>query len=463
VEREAMGAEKDAARRRAEDAVHQGADPASANEQYSRELKAIDDKYATKETRNQEHQQVMKELGFDPNYDGTNKDIIPTGSKPKTAESDMDFSPVGKTPHEAYQKGKAYTEAMKKRGHNINEYGDRWVDTTNDTTVWKPGFGADKPGSGSFEAETIFGTLPNSDKFGTKGGVEWTSTGSTPDLLGAVLANAGKAVGAGLGNSRTPDLHVIGKSATKAVDILTKAKIPIKVDSKLQLQIEALKAHQTPEQAGVVDLGADPATRDRQVKSFLGKVQTLMGQAIGLAKTASDKNADDLRQKAAQSAPDQAYGILTKVQAYQSSDKAAMDTIAQVSPGLASEMGRSARPAELNPTDPAIRLNFGGLTRALAQARDSEVQAPPLPADSSDPALGGLGKRCQLAAQNCSAKLAAAKPGSDEARYLAELKTALEQGGKNPAEAVRTVRGLAGTELAVVLVQLGAPAGGASE
>ena len=460
VEREAMGTEKDAARRRAEDAVRQGADPATAKEQYSRDLKAVDDKYATKETRNQEHQEVMKELGFDPSYDGNNKDIIPTGSKPKTAESDMDFTPVGNTPHEAYQKGNAYTEAMKKRGHTINEYGDRWVDTTNDTTVWKPGFGADKPGSGSFEAETIFGTLPNSDKFGTKGGIEWTSseTHTTADPLGAVLANTGKAVGAGLGNSRPPDLHVIGKSATKAVDILTKAGIPIKVDSKLQLQIEALKAHQTPEQAGVVDLGADQVTRDRQVKSFLGKVQALMGQAITGAKTASDKNARDLKQKAAESTPDQAQGILSKVQAYQSSDQAAMDTIAQVSPGLASEMGRSAKPDDLVLAGPTISLNVGGLTRALAQGRNEETQAPALPADSTDAAFVDLGKRCTQAAHNCATKLAAAKPGSDEARYLTDLKTALEQGGKNPAEAVRMVRGLSGTELPVVLAQLGAPA-----
>ena len=55
-------------------------------------------------------------------------------------------------------------------------------------------------------------------------------------------------------------------------------------------------------------------------------------------------------------------------------------------------------------------------------------------------------------------KLAAAKPGSDEARYLTDLKAALEQGGKNPAEAVRAVRNLSGTELPVVLAQLGAPA-----
>ena len=466
-QREAMGAEKAAAKQRAVDSIRQGADPATAKEQYTRDLNAIDQNYATKETRNQEHQDVMKELGFDSTYDKNNKDIKPTGSKPTTAESDMDFSPVGNTPHEAYQKGVAYTEAMKKRGHNIDEYGDRWVDTTSDTTVWKPGFGADKPGSGSFEAETIFGTLPNSDKFGTKGGIEWTSseTHETDDPLGAVLANAGKAVGAGLGNSRTPDLHVIGKSAMKAVDILTEQKIPIEDDPVLMDQIKAvgdqikaLKEHKTPEQAGVVELGADPATQDRQVKSFMQKVQSLMGRAIALTKAKSDQNALELRQKAAAGTPDEAAATLSKVQAYQSSDQAAMDTIAQVSPGLASEMGRSARPADLMPSDPTISLNIGGLSRALAQDRDSDNQAPPLPADSSDPAFADLGRRCKLAAQNAGVKLAAAKPGSDEARYLADLKTALDQGGSNPAGAIRAVRGLSGMELPVVLAQLGAPA-----
>lgn len=54
--------------------------------------------------------------------------------------------------------------------------------------------------------------------------------------------------------------------------------------------------------------------------------------------------------------------------------------------------------------------------------------------------------------------LAAAKPGSEDAQNLTELKTALEQGAKDPAEAVRNVRGVSGTELAVVLAQLGVPA-----
>jgi hypothetical protein len=99
------------------------------------------------------------------------------------------------------------------------------------------------------------------------------------------------------------------------------------------------------------------------------------------------------------------------------------------------------------------------LARTLAADRDSDAQAPPLPADSNDPAFGDLGERCKQAAKNVSAKLAAAKPGSDEARYLADLKTALEQGASHPAEAVRIVRGLTGTELPAVLAQLGVSAG----
>ena len=42
---------------------------------------------------------------------------------------------------------------------------------------------------------------------------------------------------------------MIGKSAVKAAEAAG-----IEVDPQLKAQIEALKAHQTPEQAGVVDL-----------------------------------------------------------------------------------------------------------------------------------------------------------------------------------------------------------------
>ncbi len=467
AEREKMSQEGDAALKKAEDSVRKGTDPAKAKEQYNKDLAAINEKYAAKETRNEEHKKVMEKLGFDAKEPTSEqkaqgidtRDIKPTGSDPKSAASDMDFAPQGKTPHEAYQKGKQYTEAMKERGHNVVEYGDRWVDTTTDSTIWKPGFGADKPGSSSFEAEVIFGTMPHSDKFGTAGGIEWTTSAShtTADPLGAVLANAGKAVSAGLGNSHPKDLHTIGKSAAKSVEITG-----IDVEPQLRAQILALKGHQTPEQAGVVTLGADQATKDLQIKTFLGKVQTLMGQAYRTAKSKSDQNMKALEQQAKTAGKsDQAYKLRSQIKGYQAGNDAALTTISQVSPGLVAQMSPAVNAAYLVPETPGGgkgNLNLGGLARELTRDRDSASKAPPLPADGSVPAFVGLAERCKEGAKRVSGKLAAAKPGSENAVYLAELKTALEQGEKNPAEAVRSVRGVSGTELAVVLAQLGVPA-----
>lgn len=451
VEREKMSLEMDGAKQKAENDIRQGIDQAKVKESYNKDLNAINEKYKAKETRNQEHQEVMKELGFD-----AKNDITPTGSAPKNASSDMDFTPQGKTPHESYQKGKSYVEAMKKRGHSVDEYGDRWVDNTNDSTIWKPGFGADKPGSSSFEAEVIFGTLPHSDKFGTKGGIEWTSseTHTTDDPLGAVLANAGKAAGAGLGNSHPKDLHTIGKSAAKAAEAAG-----IKVEPHLKAQIEALKAHQTPEQAGVLELGANPAAKDQQEKAFLTKVEALMGRAYNSAKAKSDQRAKELQQQTeAADNPDAAYNIRAKLAGYKAGNNAALTTIAQASSGLGKAMAPTMKVPDLIPemsSGGKGSLNFGGFARELFGNRESASKAPPPPANSNDPAFAGLGARCKEGAKLVSDKLAIAKPGSEEALYLTELKTVLERGSTNPAEAVRSVRGLSGTELAVVLAQLG--------
>jgi len=451
AEREKMNLEKEGARQKAENDIHRGLDPAKVKENYNKDLNAINEKYKDT-TRNKEHEEVLKKLGFN-----AKEDITLTGSAPKNAASDMDFTPQGKTPHEAYQKGKAYVEAMKKRGHSVDEYGDRWVDNTTDSTVWKPGFGADKPGSSSFDAEVIFGTMPHSDKFGTKGGIEWTSSEAhvTDDPLGAVLANAGKAAGAGLGNPHPKDLHTIGKSAAKAAEAAG-----IEVDPQLKAQIEALKAHQTPEQAGIVELGADQATKDKQVNTFLAKVEALMGRAYNSAKAKSEQKAKELQPDPADNS-DAAYNIRSKLAAYRAGNNAALTTIAQASSGLGKVMAPKIRASDIAPEiyagDKSI-LNLGGLSRELFGDRDDAAKAPPLPADPNDPAFAGLSKRCKEAAKRTEDKIKAAKPGSEEQRYLTELKSALEQGEKNPAEAVRNVRGISGQELAVVLAQLGVPA-----
>jgi hypothetical protein len=55
-------------------------------------------------------------------------------------------------------------------------------------------------------------------------------------------------------------------------------------------------------------------------------------------------------------------------------------------------------------------------------------------------------------------KLKAAKPGTDEAKYLTDLKGVLQQAVANPGVAVQQARQLTGYELAAVLKQLGVQA-----
>ena len=470
--RMAMAEQKETALQRAREALRRGTPEPQARDQYNRELEAIDKDFEVLEVRNERHQAIMKELKFDSRYDRDNVDIKPTGGKPRTAESDMDFAPVGKTPQEAYAKGKAYAQALQRRGSTIQEYGDRWVDATNDITIWKPGFGADNPGSSSFQAEVIFGTLPDADKFGTSGGVEWTRDGSTPDVLGAVLANAGKAVSAGLGNSRPPDLHIVGKSLAKTVEITG-----VQVDPVFHQKLKALKAHQTPEQAGVVDIGADPARRAQQVKAFMDQALSTLGRAVGMAKSQSDLNLQRLAPPAS-ARGDQAHALRARLKAYQAGNEAAMATIARVSPGMAAQMGRMARqqhrqspwpgmPAATatgaRPQDAgasAVTVNIPGLVNALSREREQATKVAVASTTAAvPPALSSLRQPCQDASKTVAARLAAAKPGSDQAKYLAELKAALDAGAKDPAQGMRMVRSVSGFELPVVLEQLGIKTG----
>ncbi|MBF0503514.1 MAG: tetratricopeptide repeat protein [Candidatus Omnitrophica bacterium] len=461
-QRQKMSAQMEAAKQKAEEAIHKGEDSQSAKEQYNKDLSEITEKYKKDEKRLQEHLEVMKELGFEATEPTPemkekgidNRDIKPTGSNPETAASDMDFTPQGVTSHESYQKGKAYVEAMKERGHSIDEYGDRWVDNTTDSTVWKPGFGQDKPGSSSFDAEVIFGTLPHSDKFGTKGGVEWTSSSNhtTDDPLGAVLANAGKAAGAGLGNGHPKDLHTIGKSAVKAAEA---AKITI-ADPQLKAQVEGLKAHKTPEQAGVFELGDDAATKEKKTQVFLDKVQSLMGQAYETAKATSENNAGKIA-PSPQDASANANKIRSQLMAYKAGNDAALSTIAQASPGLGKVMASGLKPPELiagasmGHNDAAA----GDLAHELTSDRQSAAKAEAGAVNGSDQAFDGLVVRCQQGVKIVQEKLSQAKPGSDAALYLKELLDALAGASKNPAAAVRDVRGLTGDELPAVLAQLG--------
>ena len=209
----------------------------------------------------------------------------------------------------------------------------------------------------------------------------------------------------------------------------------------------------------MIELGANKTAQDEQEKAFLKKIAGLMGRAYSSAKAKSDQRAQELLQQAnASGNSDAAYDIRSKIGSYRAGNDAALATISKASPGLGKAMAPAVKVPDLNPGIAAGGKdvpNFGGLARELFGDREHAAMAPPPPADPNDPAFAGLGKRCKEGAKRVSEKLAAAKPGSEQAVYLAELKSALEQGEKNPAAAVRSVRGLSGTELEVVLAQLG--------
>jgi hypothetical protein len=446
VERAAMKQEKQHLLKEAEQRVRNGEDPAAVKADYSKQLSAVDEKYHGRESRNAEHAQVMKELGFDTGMDAMNPDIAPSGGEAKTAESDLDFVPKGNTPSEAYQKGRRYAEAMKNRGHNVYEYGDRWVDTTSDTTIWKPGFNGDLPGSSSFEAEAIFGSLPGSDKFGTRGGVEWTSGKAVPpDPRGVVLANMGKAAGAGLGSKRPVDLHVIGKSAQKVLD---PAVSGIAVDPTLKGQLDALRNHQTPEQAGILTLGASEQQKAKEQQAFLDKVGDLMANAYKAASEKSNANLEKLQSQASTATdPTEAARLRIQVAAYQSSDHGALDTIGRIAPTIAGKIAAANAPEPLK-----LDHEFSS---ASPSTPATEKPPPASTYNPNDPAFGDLGTRCKDAVIVLDGKIKEAKAGSDAAKYLLELQAALRAGGTNPATAILSVRNLSGRELSQVLSDLG--------
>jgi len=184
-----------------------------------------------------------------------------------------------------------------------------------------------------------------------------------------------------------------------------------------------------------------------------------MGQAFEVAKAKSEQNFKALEQQAkALGKSEEAYNLRAKIASYKAGNNAALTIITQASPGLGKVMAKEVSAVSGKDglkQENVAAINFGGLVRQLFTDRESAAKAPALPAKANDPAFANIGKRCKEAAQLVQQKLSVAKPGSDEAKYLAELKSALEQGEKNPAEAIYRVRAISGTELAVVLAQLG--------
>lgn len=405
-----------------------------AMEQLKADMARTHEKFAGRENRDLLHGEAIQAAGLAEN------DVKLSGGKPKNAMSDLD---VTASNHDA---GKRYVKALtEKSGLSAVEYGDRWV-LSNDTTVWKPTASA-KAGSSAFEAEVAFGASKGSDKFATPSGQKITKGEASGDKLGGVIDNFKKAGEAGLGSKGDKDLHVIGKSADKAVEIAAGS-----APDSLRKQWAGLRAHQTPEEAGIVTLGASPQEKAKQTREFLRRTQSEMAKAFRSAKQTSDSHERALLEsrEAARKSGDmkQVAKIQEELAIIRSSNRVALARVADVAPELVADAGGAGMPTS------SKAKAWVPVSVLLERERKLEGKVD-LQLKGNDPALGDLGERCKEGAKRVEERLKAAKAGSEEAKYLAELKAGLDRGAVNPAEGIQQVRLVSGYELAAVLRQLG--------
>ncbi|MRR51551.1 MAG: hypothetical protein EG825_11650 [Rhodocyclaceae bacterium] len=404
--------------------------------EFEGELARIDKKYSAEENRDLLHNEAIETAGL------TENQIKLSGGKPKNALSDFDVTAA------SYEAGKKYIAALTRKGVAAVEYGDRWV-LSNDTTVWKPTASA-KAGSSAFEAETSFGASGGSDKFATASGQKITKGEASGDRAGGVIDNIKKAGEAGLGNTGSKDWHVIGKSTDKAIEIAGSD-----ADALLRKQASGLRNHQPESIAGITTLGASPEVKARQLRAFEQKAREAMSNAFKAANRQSQDYLDSLvaaRDTARKSGDMKRVSQLQEELALiRSSNGIAVARVADVAPGVL--FNAKTQPA----TSPASRPSLGDPVSLPAYFAAERLRAGSvdLATKGADPALGDLGERCKAGAKRLEEKIKAAKAGSDEARYLVELKAILERGASDPADAINQVRTLSGMELAVVLRQLG--------
>jgi hypothetical protein len=400
-------------------------------QEYRSRLQGIRARYEGAENRMDVYRKVLRDAGLGEG------DVPLSGGEPKSPLSDLDMTPT------SFGNGRRVVEAFRRNGYEVLDYSDRWVVPGTDTVIWKSGH-ADAPGSTSFELAVVHGTLPGSDKFPTRGGVEQTVGGVTADPAGAVVSNLKKAGEAGLGGGGPYDLHVIGKSVNKAIEISG-----VQVPKPLADKLAGLRAHRTPEELGIVTLGASPAEKARQTQAFLRDAQQAMVQSYKTAQKRSGELEAYYQRQAtealARGDAKTAESIRRDLAAYRIGNKTALATIADYAPELVADLAPSPPPA----------MGYTPLLALLGRERESEGKVA-MPLNGRDPALAGLGERCREGVRRIEERLRTAGAGGEEVRYLTALKETLERGVANPAEAVREARLLSGHELAVVLKQLGA-------
>lgn len=404
------------------------------------------------ESRWNEQQSILKENGLETS-------VTPSGGKPKSIMSDIDLTAKDMA------SGVAFINGMKKKGHNVLEFSDRWVIPGTDTTIWKPNARPEKIGSSAHSSSVDYFTSRSSDKFPTEGGVAYTTGNSAgvEDPAGAVIANLKKATEAGIGGGTAdPDYHIIGKSCDKAAEVANKydPHNPIQ-DPDFFQKAKGVREHKTPEEAGVLTFGNPPSAKENESRQFLSRAQRHMQSAMKSGETASQQiNADNLRLvTACDEAGDRktAKRIREMLVRARVSNEAAMQSLSRQDPAFIARIHGALCSVPQPPQPPPPPGRAFGKGWLLESSR--KVNAEPLP--PVPPTAPPLADTMRAASQAIDKQaLPALKPGTPQKDHFQTLKTAFDAGDRNPVYAARSVRAATGYEMSKVASDLAGLSGG---
>jgi hypothetical protein len=417
------------------------------------------------ENRMQQHRDAVQAAGLtfvEASSEASSWDLRMSGGNPKSIKSDIDMAA------RTMDAGNRFAASMKDRGHNVLEYRDRWVITDTDTTVWKPeadarGRFAEKVGSSEHQGRVALDTAKGSDKFPTEGGVRYTTGKGLYDPKGAVIANLKKASEAGLcGGRDTPDLHVIGKSVDKAAEIANRSGGGQPIDRpEFMAKAQAVRNHQTAEQAGIVTFGNPASAKRDESRAFLDEARSIMTDAFQSSAQASHKR-DRARELALQSAlargdEDRAKEIRLAISRIRSGNDSALRAIESWDPQLVRGLTRTDSAFDLAdvgqvPSPPKGGYGFGWLWSDTRGETRGATTVPKPRLQGTSPRLLALADDCAKSAKNIEQNLLPRlKKGSPEAAHLTTLKILFERGQGDPVGAMRNARVVTGYELSTLL------------
>jgi hypothetical protein len=386
-----------------------------------------------------------------------------SGGVPGSIKSDIDFT------ENAPGSARKFIAEMEKQGATVIEYPDRYVITDTDTTLWKrPAAYGDAVGSSAWSARIELDTYAGSDKFPTPGGVFFTTGGKAgvADAKGAVLSNLKKATEAGIGNAAGADLHVVGKSTTKIIEIAnsTSGGPPLQ-SPKLLAKAQAMREHRTPEQAGVVTFGNPAALKAREQAAFLAESRELIAraylQAANTSRAMAARRQLDLAAALARGEHRLAAKLRYDLAITRGANDAALANLAKQDPELIASILRFEAQhsnADLGTLKGSPAPGGIGVGWLWTRQWDGSSHQPPAATSTGklppSAELNALGSRCQKAASALDARLATLPANSPEAKHFLQLQSLLRSGATDPANALGVVRRMTGYELATVLSEI---------